>query len=1008
MLWREEEFRIAAEIEGRLRIEHGDGVRLPRVNERIRDAMPYREVESIKSMRKVNNNYRGILAEAIAALRQAEAAEDTESLEEEADESLYESAEETVEEAVDSIGDRGANGRGSSPAPEPSDDIQPEHRQVHGEEEIRRLLGVTTKMDSPIVAQLNIIAQDFLDGRDVETPICDWMASIQASVETAPRNRRPRKHAQRRRRRRDQEPRGTPSRKKLRRREYAKLQTLWEKDLSKAAKLVLDGEMKATPPSMADMLQHWRPVLERPSPGVEETAAPENPDFGFVGAPITIREVEKVKIPTTSAPGRDKITFATWRQVPSAARALFFNIVLARGGFPSSLLVSRTVFVPKKDGSNLPSDFRPLSIAAVAVRQLHRIIALRLVRTDIIDKRQRGLVDGCAENITVLSALIADAKARLRELHILVTDIAKAFDSVSHHAIEAALLLYGLPRVIVDYIMRVYRESKTIIECGDEESPLISVMSGVRQGDPMSSWIFALIMSLIIGKVPNYIGYELEGEIVSELLYADDEVKVASTRAGMQTSLLATEGEAWRNGLRYKSSKCFALSYIPVGKEKKMRIATEPTFHLSDGSVVRQLGPSELFTFLGVKFTSSGVEKPSRLLDEGLARITKAPLKPQQRLKILRCFLAPRFYHQLVLGKCTARILKAMDRQVYVAVRRWLRLPKDVPIAYFHTACRDGGLGIPSFHTTIPGLVYDRMTSLRSSDSSVTRAAFNSTWTQKKLQWATHILERFQPPLLEQDGRTCYWRDKLYASTDGRELRESCKSSVSTNWIDRGSHKIPGRDYVQYHHVHINGLPSRMRTTRGRRGEGVSVQCRAGCPMLETTAHAIQSCFRTQGGRIKRHNAVSNTIAAALKDRGWTVEKEPELDTTEGKRKPDIVAVRDDHLVVVDTQVVSGVPPLNTTYGEKAAKYSTLAMKTRLAERYRVLRQNIRVGACTISWRGVWASRSVELLKGMGLRTSELEGLTTRVLQGSSTNWTRWNSIPTNYDAFQRRRTGIG
>lgn len=58
----------------------------------------------------------------------------------------------------------------------------------------------------------------------------------------------------------------------------------------------------------------------------------------------------------------------------------------------------------------------------------------------------------------------------------------------------------------------------------------------------------------------------------------------------------------------------------------------------------------------------------------------------------------------------------------------------------------------------------------------------------------------------------------------------------------------------------------------------------------------------------------------------------------------------------------------------------------------------------------VWASQSAELLRVMGLRGSKLEGLTTRLLQGSSTKWTRWNGMTTTYNAFQRLlvKTGVG
>ena len=62
--------------------------------------------------------------------------------------------------------------------------------------------------------------------------------------------------------------------------------------------------------------------------------------------------------------------------------------------------------------------------------------------------------------------------------------------------------------------------------------------------------------------------------------------------------------------------------------------------------------------------------KPGGKLHRELNNITKAPLKPQQCMKILRCFLVPKYYHLLVLSVClensegTWRSSEDSDQQV--------------------------------------------------------------------------------------------------------------------------------------------------------------------------------------------------------------------------------------------------------------------------------------------------------------------------------------------------------
>ena len=51
--------------------------------------------------------------------------------------------------------------------------------------------------------------------------------------------------------------------------------------------------------------------------------------------------------------------------------------------------------------------------------------------------------------------------------------------------------------------------------------------------------------------------------------------------------------------------------------------------------------------------------------------------------------------------------------------------------------------------------------------------------------------------------------------------------------------------------VRIDALPTKSRTSRGRRAEGPDRLCRAGCNAIDTATHVVQVCFRTQGGRVK-------------------------------------------------------------------------------------------------------------------------------------------------------------
>lgn len=174
------------------------------------------------------------------------------------------------------------------------------------------------------------------------------------------------------------------------------------------------------------------------------------------------------------------------------------------------MLTIRTVFIPKKNKSQLPLDFRPLGIASVIVRQLHKVLANRLVQAGLIKETQRCFEDGCAENITILVTVIDDARKNIKQLHLLSTNVARAFPSPSHHAIPYALTKLGLPGEFVQYIERTNSTSQTVIELKGKTSHPIFVRKGVLQGDPLSMWIFSAVEDLVVSEIPVYIGYEID------------------------------------------------------------------------------------------------------------------------------------------------------------------------------------------------------------------------------------------------------------------------------------------------------------------------------------------------------------------------------------------------------------------------------------------------------------------------------------------------------------------
>lgn len=95
----------------------------------------------------------------------------------------------------------------------------------------------------------------------------------------------------------------------------------------------------------------------------------------------------------------------------------------------------------------------------------------------------------------------------------------------------------------------------------------------------------------------------------------------------------------------------------------------------------------------------------------------------------------PRYFHGLVLGRTTGRLLNRLDNEVRKFVRQWLHLPNDTPLGYFYASFSDGGLGLPNLGMNISATKIRRLSKLSASDSPISRAVAALPVIIRQLYW---------------------------------------------------------------------------------------------------------------------------------------------------------------------------------------------------------------------------------------------------------------------------------
>lgn len=85
-----------------------------------------------------------------------------------------------------------------------------------------------------------------------------------------------------------------------------------------------------------------------------------------------------------------------------------------------------------------------------------------------------------------------------------------------------------------------------------------------------------------------------------------------------------------------------------------------------------------------------------------LERIERAPLKPAQKLALIKTFVVPKLFHVLMNAATTVQLLRSADKMIKTAIKSTHHLNVHTPDAALYARLRDGGLGIPELASTIP------------------------------------------------------------------------------------------------------------------------------------------------------------------------------------------------------------------------------------------------------------------------------------------------------------------
>lgn len=215
--------------------------------------------------------------------------------------------------------------------------------------------------------------------------------------------------------------------------------------------------------------------------------------------------------------------------------------IFATKKMPENLNKTHLVLIPKIQGPETLGNYRPISLCNTTYKLVSKIIVNRLrpMLGDLISPVQSAFIPGRrgTDNAIIVQELIhsiSRTKGRQGYMAIKI-DLEKAYDKLEWSFIRERLSHINLPTDISDLIMScISSVSTTILFNGGTMDPIIP-SRGIRQGDPLSPYIFILCMDwlgqLIEGKCAEKLWLPVKssksGPSFSHLFFADDLVLFA-------------------------------------------------------------------------------------------------------------------------------------------------------------------------------------------------------------------------------------------------------------------------------------------------------------------------------------------------------------------------------------------------------------------------------------------------------------------------------------------------
>lgn len=272
---------------------------------------------------------------------------------------------------------------------------------------------------------------------------------------------------------------------------------------------------------------------------VPQVTSRENEDLI---AEVTMEEVKEAvfSMHPDKSPGPDGLNpafFQSFWKVVGADVVTFCQTFMNTGALPDEVNHSLVCLIPKVKVPQTMADIRTISLCNVLVRILSKVMNNRFKSclNTIISDKQSAFIEGrlLTDNAMVAFELNHYMKRKTHGgngVAGLKIDISKAYDRLEWDFIQNMMLKFGFHSLWIDRVMKFIRSVSYSFLHNGEKFGLVKPQRGVRQGDPISPYIYIMCaegLSAMIRRneeagILHGIKVATGAPVISHLLFADD------------------------------------------------------------------------------------------------------------------------------------------------------------------------------------------------------------------------------------------------------------------------------------------------------------------------------------------------------------------------------------------------------------------------------------------------------------------------------------------------------